>query len=46
MVNNEFEENQRNSISPNHPYYQQAVDWGNWWLEENGHTMFLPENDA
>lgn len=46
IVNNRFDENQRNSISPNHPYYQPAVDWGNWWLDENGQTLFLPNNEA
>jgi RHS repeat-associated protein len=26
-------ENIRNAINPNHPWYQQAVDWGNAWLK-------------
>ena len=30
-------ENKINSISPNQPYYQQAVDWGNAWLDANGY---------
>ncbi len=25
-----------NSISPRHPWYQQAVDWGEAWLRANG----------
>jgi len=29
-------ENIRNSISPNHPWYDQAVDWGESWLTKNG----------
>ena len=27
-------QNVRNSISPNHSYYQQAVDWGTAWLRD------------
>ena len=30
-------ENKINNISPNQPYYQQAVDWGNAWLDANGY---------
>lgn len=30
-------ENQVNSISPNHSYYQQAVDWGESWLTTHGY---------
>jgi hypothetical protein len=30
-------ENKINSISSNHLYYQDAVDWGNAWLGENGY---------
>ena len=30
-------ENIRNSISPNHSHYQQAVDWGESWLTSNGY---------
>lgn len=29
-------ENIRHSISPNHDYYQQAVDWGEQWLQGMG----------
>jgi hypothetical protein len=29
-------QNIRNSISPNHSWYQQAVDWGESWLRTNG----------
>jgi hypothetical protein len=29
-------ENTRNSISPIHAWYQQAVDWGEQWLRDNG----------
>lgn len=28
--------NKINSISPNHAYYGQALDWGNAWLRANG----------
>lgn len=28
--------NIRNSISPLHPYFGQAVEWGEWWLRQNG----------
>jgi hypothetical protein len=28
--------NVRNSISPKHPYYQRAVQWGEAWLKSNG----------
>lgn len=28
--------NLRHSISPTHPWYQQAVDWGEAWLHANG----------
>jgi hypothetical protein len=30
-------ENIRNSISPTHPWYAQAVAWGESWLISNGH---------
>jgi len=30
-------ENIRNSISPAHEYYDEAVQWGTNWLHENGH---------
>ena len=30
-------ENKINSISPNQPYYQQAVDWGEAWLQAHGY---------
>jgi hypothetical protein len=29
-------ENAINSISPSHPWYQQAVDWGETWLQNAG----------
>lgn len=29
--------NIRNSISPTHSYYQDAVHWGEYWLKSNGH---------
>jgi hypothetical protein len=29
-------ENVRNSISPTHDYYDQAVAWGNQWLRARG----------
>ena len=29
-------QNIRNSISPSHSYYQQAVDWGEQWLQGMG----------
>jgi RHS repeat-associated protein len=29
-------QNIRNSISPNHEYYEGAVDWGEEWLRHNG----------
>jgi hypothetical protein len=28
--------NKINSISPAHPWYQQAVDWGEIWLQNEG----------
>jgi RHS repeat-associated protein len=36
IVRNPGFENVRNSISPRHPWYQQAVDWGDAWLSRNG----------
>lgn len=33
IVRNPGFENIRNSISPNHDWYQQAVDWGERWLQ-------------
>ncbi|WP_306746070.1 RHS repeat-associated core domain-containing protein [Saccharothrix yanglingensis] len=30
-------ENKINSISPKHPYYDQAVNWGEAWLNRNGY---------
>lgn len=30
-------QNLRNSISPTHGYYGQAVDWGEAWLRANGY---------
>jgi len=35
MVDSPLYLNARNSISPTHSYYQQAVDYGNWWLSVN-----------
>jgi len=29
-------ENIRNSISPNHSWYGEAVEWGEAWLKANG----------
>ena len=29
-------ENKIHSISPKHSYYEDAVDWGNAWLRQNG----------
>lgn len=37
IVENPSFQNIRNSISPNHPYYQDAVDWGKQWLRSNGY---------
>jgi hypothetical protein len=28
--------NMRHSISPTHPWYRQAVEWGEAWLKGNG----------
>lgn len=36
IVRNPGFENKINSISPNQPYYQQAVDWGESWLQGHG----------
>ena len=36
LINRSQGLNKINSISPNHPYYQQAVNWGNAWLRRNG----------
>jgi hypothetical protein len=30
-------ENIRNSISPNHSWYGEAVEWGEAWLKAEGH---------
>ena len=30
-------ENIRHSISPTHPWYQDAVNWGEWWLRSKGY---------
>jgi len=37
IVENPGFQNIINSISPAHPYYQQAVDWGKNWLRSNGY---------
>jgi hypothetical protein len=37
IVRNPGFENIRNSISPNHAWYQDAVDWGEAWLQRNGY---------
>jgi len=36
IVRNPGFENTRNSISPNHDWYKQAVDWGEQWLQGKG----------
>jgi hypothetical protein len=36
IVRNPGFENVRNSISPTHSWYQQAVDWGEAWLKTHG----------
>jgi hypothetical protein len=36
IVRNPGFSNIRNSVSPSHPWYQQAVDWGEAWLRSNG----------
>jgi hypothetical protein len=36
IVRNPQFENVINSISPKHPWYKQAVDWGEWWLRTHG----------
>ncbi|WNV87867.1 RHS repeat-associated core domain-containing protein [Umezawaea sp. Da 62-37] len=36
LINRSQGLNKINSISPSHPYYQQAVNWGNAWLRRNG----------
>ena len=37
IVRNPGFNNKINSISPNHSYYQDAVDWGEAWLVRNGY---------
>jgi len=37
IVRNPHFENIRHSISPRHPYYQQAVNWGESWLKSHGY---------
>ncbi|MFD7658351.1 RHS repeat-associated core domain-containing protein [Actinosynnema sp. NPDC059797] len=37
LINRNRGENIRNSISPKHPYYDQAVKWGEAWLNRNGY---------
>jgi RHS repeat-associated protein len=37
ILRNPQYENIRNSISPTHEYYNDAVRWGETWLQENGH---------
>ena len=37
IVRNPGYQNAINSISPNHPWYDQAVYWGNQWLKSNGY---------
>ena len=37
IVRNPEWENVANSISPSHGWYQQAVDWGERWLQGNGY---------
>jgi hypothetical protein len=36
IVQNPEYKNIYNSISPNHSWYQDAVNWGNWWLQQRG----------
>ena len=36
IVRNPFFQNIRNSISPSHPWYDDAVAWGEAWLRANG----------
>jgi hypothetical protein len=36
IVRNPQFENIRNSISPDHSYYNDVVRWGESWLQENG----------
>ncbi|MXG88414.1 DNRLRE domain-containing protein [Nocardioides flavescens] len=36
IVRNPGFQNKINSISPKHPYYQEAVGWGEAWLVQNG----------
>ncbi|MFV0493587.1 hypothetical protein [Mycobacterium sp.] len=36
IVRNPGFQNKINSISPNHSWYQEAVDWGEAWLRANG----------
>ena len=33
--------NRIHSISPTHPYYQEALDWGEDWLKVNGVNQLL-----
>jgi hypothetical protein len=37
IVRNPGFENIRHSISPTHPYYDEALQWGEAWLKANGH---------
>jgi len=37
IVQNPQFENINNSISPRHPWYQDAVNWGEWWLQQMGY---------
>jgi hypothetical protein len=36
IVRNPGFRNIKNSIDPSHPWYQQAVDWGEAWLQAHG----------
>lgn len=36
IVRNPGFENKINSISPSRPFYHQAVDWGESWLQGHG----------
>lgn len=36
LINRGMGQNLRNEISSLHPWYQQAVDWGDAWLQRNG----------
>jgi hypothetical protein len=43
ILRNSGFENKIDSVSPNQPYYQQAVDWGNAWLEAKRVRVIMTE---